>query len=338
MSILYIIDQGATISTIDGRLVVRKDKRILDDVPAKDADRLVIFGNVHITTPAMKYFLGSGTDVSFLSIHGNYKGRLQPKLCNDAELRRLQYKKSSHKKTCLRVSKSLVSAKLSNMSVLLRRQKRKTMQTQGALNTIKHGLVDIQNISNLDSLRGYEGSSSASYFRAFSSLLHNDFKFQKRTRHPPKDMTNTLLSLGYTLLYNRIYGVISVAGLDPYQGVYHQASRGHATLVSDFMEEYRALIVDSLVLLLVNTREITTKDFSQKKGCSLISHNGLKKVLSRFEDRIQTVIIHPRLSVKLSYQRCIEEQVRQFTRFIRGREKTYVPFVFQKNCSVGAET
>lgn len=158
MGIVYIIEQGATITKADGRLVVRKDSRVLEDMPSKDVERLVIFGNVHITTPAMKYLLESGADVSFFSIHGNYKGRLQPRLCSDAELRRLQYQKSSHRETCLEVSKAFVSAKLRNMETFLKRQKRKTAQALSALDTIKQGLLDIQNVPDIHSLRGYEAA------------------------------------------------------------------------------------------------------------------------------------------------------------------------------------
>lgn len=216
MSILYITDQGATVTKTDGRIVVRKENKILEDLPAIDIERVVILGNAHLTTPAMKFFLARGIDVSLLSSHGRYKGRLQPEFCKDAELRRMQYKQSCNKETVLLISKSIVSGKLRNIEAFLKRQKKRTSQVIKAIHTIQNGLSGLSKAKHLDSIRGYEGSATAMYYKALSSLLTQDFKFEKRSHYPPTDKTNVLLSLGYTMLYNTIYGIINIVGLDPY--------------------------------------------------------------------------------------------------------------------------
>lgn len=327
MSILYITDQGAVITKLDGRVVVRKGKEILEDLPARDVERVVIFGNAHITTPAMRFFLDQGIDVSLLSSHGRYQGRLQPGFCKDAELRRMQYRQSCNEKMCLAISKSIVSGKLKNMETLLKRQKGQTRQIVQALHTMKRALVDLCNATNLDAVRGYEGSCAAMYYKAFSSILPEGFCFETRSRQPPADKTNVLLSLGYTLLYNTFYAMVNIVGLDPYQGFFHQTHHGHAALASDLMEEFRSIIVDSVVLLVVNKGEITRRDFSEKDGRILLGEDGLKKYLSRYETRIRSEIIHPTQKIKLSYYQCIEAQVRRLARVVSGREKTYVPFL-----------
>lgn len=327
MFTLYITDQGASITKSDGRVAVKKKGRIVEDLPAKDIERVVIFGNARVTTPAMKFFLDRGIDLCLLSSSGNYKGRLQPGFCKDAGLRRTQYKQSCNKTMCLAISKSVVSGKLKNMETFLKRQKRQTGQIGQALHTIKGAMRDLSCAPHLDSVRGYEGSSAAMYYKALSSLLTHDFRFEKRTHHPPADKTNVLLSLGYTLLYNTFYSLINIAGLDPYQGFYHQVRHGHAALASDLMEEFRAIIVDSIVLLVIKKDEITHRDFSEKNGKIVFGKEGLKRFIMRYESKMQSVITHPRHKIKLSYYQCIEEQVRHFTRVISGKEKTYTPFL-----------
>lgn len=327
MSVLYITDHGVTVTKTDSRIVIRKNNEIVEDLPARDIERVIIFGNAHITMPAMRFFLSKGIDVNLLSSHGRYYGRLQPGFCKDAELRRMQYKRSLDKRMCTAVSKSMVFGKLKNEETFLGRQKRQTRQVIQALHTIQNALKNLSQTTNSDSIRGYEGSSAAMYYRAFSSLLGEDFQFEKRSHYPPTDKTNVLLSLGYTLLYNTLYSIINTVGLDPYQGFYHQFRHGHASLASDLMEEFRPIIVDSIVLLVINKAEITRRDFSERNGKISLVNDGLKKFFTRYENRMQGVIIHPRQKIKLSYYQCIEEQVRHFARVIFGKEKTYIPFL-----------
>lgn len=326
MSILYVTDQGATITKTGGRVVVRKKNKILEDLPAIGIERVIIFGNAHLTTPAMKFFLGRGIDVSLLSSRGRYKGRLQPEFCKDAELRRKQYKQSCNKKTAIHICKAVVNGKLKNMELFLKRQKRQTPQTSQAINTIKKCLKNLNRSDHMDSVRGYEGSAAAVYYKALNSLLKKEFSFKRRTHNPPEDNVNVLLSLGYTLLYNTIYGIINIVGLDPYQGFYHQSRHGHATLASDLMEEFRAIIVDSIVLLSVNKGEIVPENFSNRHGKIVLDNAGLKRFLNRYEGRLRSVIRHPVQKIQLSNYQCMEAQVRHFARVIYEKEKTYIPF------------
>ncbi|MCF6157628.1 MAG: CRISPR-associated endonuclease Cas1 [wastewater metagenome] len=327
MSILYVHDQGASITKTDGRIVVRKEREILEDLPAKDIERIVVFGNAHITTPAMRFFLERGIDVSLLSYGGRYKGRLQPEFCKDAELRRIQYRQSCSKKTCLHVSKAIVTGKLKNMEFFLKRQKKHTRQVTQALKTIQSGISSVSAASEIDSVRGYEGSSAAQYYKALSSLFTEDYRFERRTHYPPRDKTNALLSLGYTLLYNTFYSIINVVGFDPYLGFYHQVRHGHASLASDLMEEFRAIIVDSTVLLLVNKGEITSEDFVEKQERIVIGKDGLKRFLTRYENKLHSEILHPVQKIHLSYYQCLVAQVRHFARVVSGKERNYTPFV-----------
>jgi len=327
MSVLYITDQGATITKTDGRVVIRKENRLLEDLPARDIERIIIFGNVNITTPAMKFFLSQGIDVCLLSSHGRYKGRLQGEFCKDVETRKMQYMKAADQNIRLVMSKAITTGKLKNMVKFLKRQKMQTPEVKQAIKTAQSGLERLEYATNQDTVRGYEGSSASAYYRGLSSLLKKEFRFQNRSHYPPQDKTNVLLSLGYTLLYNTVYSEINIVGLDPYQGFLHASRHGHATLASDMMEEFRSIIVDSVVLRIINKKKITNKDFTRQGGKIKLGNDGLKRILTDYENRLRDVVKYPGKDKRLNYLQCIEEQLRHFVRVITEKEKTYMPFI-----------
>lgn len=326
MAILYITDQGVTISKTDGRIIVRKEGKLLQDIPAFKVSQVVIFGNAHITTPAVGFFLKRGIDVAYLSSRGKYKGRLQPEFCKDATLRQKQYECSLDPNFCLKVSKQIVTGKIQNMITFCQRQRGKEKDWKTSLQSMEQVMNQVSKASNHDSLWGYEGTASATYYKLFRTFLPEDWGFTKRIAHPPTDPINVLLSLGYTLLYNAFYAAINVVGMDPYLGFFHQTRHGHATLASDLMEEFRSIIVDSVVLSAVNKEVIKRKDFNGKDSQIRISDEGLKRFLVLYDQRMNTTVIHPQLKPQTSYHRCIELQVRHFARVIQGEDPVYYSF------------
>lgn len=326
MATLYITEQGATISKTDERLVIRKGRRILQEVPAVQVEQIVVFGNASFTTPAMAFLLERGIDVAYLSSRGQYRGRLQPQLCKDASLRQIQYKRSLDPAFRLAVAKQIVSGKVHNALVFCQRQRRLTPEAQLHLQTLIHVLQRIPAAARIDEVRGYEGAASAAYYKIFRTLLKHDMGFQSRKHRPPTDPVNALLSLGYTILYNNLYAHINVVGLDPYLGFFHETKHGHAALASDLLEEWRAILVDSVVLSLINRGELLPRDFRKVLWKIRLTREGLKKFLQAYDRRLATEVMHPSLQQHLSYRRCLEMQVRHFTRVLVGQEKLYRPF------------
>lgn len=150
--------------------------------------------------------------------------------------------------------------------------------------------------------------------------------FRARTHHPPTDPVNVLLSLGYTLLYNHTFAAINIVGLDPYLGFFHQTRHGHATLASDLMEEWRTIIVDSVVLGLINRGEVGAADFQLRDGCVRFKQAGMTRFLQAYDARVRSAVLHPQVQQWLPYLRCIELQVRHTAQVLTSQEPQYLPF------------
>ena len=326
MGTLYLTEQGATVTKTDGRLLVRKDGQILQEIPAIHIDQIVVFGNAHFTMPAVNFVLQQGIDVAYLSSHGTYRGRLQHAFAKDATLRQAQYQKANDPAFCLALARSLVGGKLHNALVFTQRQRRREAEVKTTVRFLRQTLHQLATAQSLDVVRGYEGSGAAAYFRAFRRFLKQDLGFQARLHHPPTDPVNVLLSLGYTLLYNQTFAAVNVVGLDPYLGFFHQTRHGHATLASDLMEEWRTLLVDSVVLSLINRSEISATDFRTHEGRIRLQPEGLSKFLKAYDARVRSSVLYPPTQQHLPYLRCIEMQVRQVAQVLTNQQSDYVPY------------
>jgi CRISPR-associated protein Cas1 len=325
MGTLYITEQGSVVTKTDGRIVVRKDRQVLQDLPALHVEQIVIFGNASFTTPAVRFVIDNGIDVAYLSSRGTYRGRLQPEWSKDAVLRREQYRRSLDASFCLQVAQQLVIGKIHNMRAFCRRQRRLDKDGRQQLRTLETLIPKVTTAADLAQVMGYEGAASAAYFTLFRKFLKWDFDFRSRNAHPPTDPVNALLSLGYTLLYNHLYAAINIVGLDPYQGFFHQLKRGHAALASDLQEEWRAIIVDSIVLTVINRQEIRRDDFQQTDQGLRLTKAALTRFVKRYDARVDEEVFSPTLKRTTSYRRYFELQARHFARLILGEETTYQP-------------
>jgi CRISPR-associated protein Cas1 len=321
-----LTEQGATVTKTNGQLLVRKDGQILQELPAIHVDQIVVFGNAHITMPAVKFILEQGIDVAYLSTYGMYRGRLQQAFAKDATLRQAQYQYATDPAFCLAVAKSFVSGKVHNTLVFTQRQRGRRSEVKATIRALRHTLRQLPTVQSLETLWGYEGSAAAAYFRAFRTFLKQDLGFQARVQHPPTDPVNALLSLGYTLLYNQTFGAINVVGLDPYLGFFHHTRHGHATLASDLMEEWRPILVDSVVLSLINRGELRAADFHTREGRVRLRHEGLQRFLKAYDARVRSEVLYPPTQQRLTYLRCIEMQVRHLAQVLTNQQPDYIPF------------
>ena len=325
MSVVYVTQQGAGLNKEGERLLVRKDHKTLLDVPLIHIKQVVLFGNVTPTAPAISLLLKRRIDVVFLSVHGRYKGRLQPEYSQTVDLRKQQYLGAEDHGFCLDVAKAVVSGKIHNALQFCSRQRKRP--SKAGLERLKRAGRRVESVRDLDALRGHEGAASSQYFGLYRELIKPRLGFTKRVKRPPTDPVNVLLSLGYTLLFNSVYAMVNVVGLDPYQGFYHQDHTGHPTLVSDLMEEFRSIVVDSAVLWVVNKGLLTADDFTHDQNGQLrLSAEGLKRFLKHYEDRLQTRIFHPLGQGRVTYLYAIELQARLLARVLRGEAEAYQSF------------
>jgi len=257
MSVIYITEQGAVLAKRGGRLLVRKGKETLLDIPALEVSQVILFGSVSITPATVPFLLGRGIDVTYLTQQGRYKGRLQPEFSKNVTLRRQQFVRASDPAFCLEVAKAIILGKLANARTICLRQHREG--SDGVIGQViqqmGRAMGEVARARDIEEVRGQEGAAGAAYYEAFGRMIKAPgFSFKGRTKRPPRDPVNGLLSLGYTMLHNNVYAMINVVGLDPYQGFLHTGRYGHPTLASDLMEEFRAIVVDSMVLSVINKR------------------------------------------------------------------------------------
>lgn len=326
MGTLYVVEQGAVIGRTGERLIIRKGELVLQELPVVQVEQIVILGNATLTTQTVPFLLEKGIDVAYLSSRGNYRGRLQPQWTRDATLREAQYRRAREERFCTAIAQQIVAGKIRNMLIFCRRQRRVGEAEQQRLRSMEALLERLATIEAREQALGYEGTASATYFRVFRQFLQTPLGFQKRQARPPRDPINALLSLGYTLLYNHLYAAINVVGLDPYQGFMHQRKHGHAALASDLMEEWRAILVDSVVLTMVNRRELQDDDFQRTPTGVHLTKDGLTRFVKRYDERVSEEIFVTAINGRTSYRRCFELQVRHLGRVMLGEEDTYQPF------------
>ncbi|MFC1960713.1 CRISPR-associated endonuclease Cas1 [Chloroflexota bacterium] len=328
---LYIVEQGAKLRIEKRRLLVQKNGQTITKAPLAHTTAVIIFGNASITTPAMKRLMRAGIDVVFLTRDGQYEGRLVGPLTGFGLLRQHQYELLRDIDFRLQLSQTIVRGKCLNMRTLLMRYNRDLQNDEVAASVQRlDWLADrALRTKRLNALLGVEGSASAAYFSVFRQLFKRDWPFPRRARRPPPDPVNVLLSFGYTLLTRHVEAAVSLVGLDPYIGVLHVPSYGRPSLALDLVEEFRATIVDAVVLRCLNNDIITPADFTPGDESSrpvVLSDGGKRRFIREYETRVATKIQHPVTGETMAYLRVFEIQTRLLARCLRDGNIDYRPF------------
>jgi CRISPR-associated protein Cas1 len=335
MSVVYITEQGAFLTKEGEVLRVKKGNENVQSIHAHQLERLIITGNLTLTTQTIAFLLERGVDTVFMSVYGQYRGRLSSRFSKNIDIRRLQFEKFVQPPFALELAKKFVYGKLYNCLKILRRRllKSKSPTIQASVQKIRAILNRVEGVDDLDSLRGFEGAAAVAYFRGFGKMLtQEDFIFERRSRRPPLDMTNALLSLGYTLLNNTVQSIVESSGLDPYLGVFHQTDYGRPSLGLDLMEEFRPVITDILVLNLINKNIISRDDFNHDPQGELpfrLTPFGMKKVILHHEKRLRLEVYLPEINKRFSYQQIIQNQFFRIQRHLQG-ENAYEPFIMRR--------
>jgi CRISPR-associated protein Cas1 len=336
MATLYVVEQGAEISCDGERLEVRRAGELLGSAPLIKLDDVVIFGNVGLSTPAIKRLLDRGIDVTFLTVEGRYHGRLVGQVTAHVALRQAQYARAASEAWALRMAQACVEGKLRNQRAVLQRFARNRAhapsEALAAAEALDGYLARVGRTTQISSLLGVEGSATARYFSGLRSLLDAQWNFEARRRRPPTDPVNVLLSLGYTLLAHRALGAVQATGLDPYLGCLHKLDYGRPSLALDLMEEFRPILVDSLVLRVCADGRLTPQDFAPgaEERPIVLSDDGKRRFLAAFEERMNTEVTHPLGADsgpgRVRYLRCLELQARRIAQVVRGTAEAYIPF------------
>ncbi|MCP4082547.1 MAG: CRISPR-associated endonuclease Cas1, partial [Planctomycetaceae bacterium] len=243
------------------------------------------------------------------------------------KLHKQQFRQSDDEDFCLKIAKEIIRCKISNSLVVLRRhaRHRDLPAFEQAVSELRRIIPTLAVAQTLDQVRGYEGYAANLYFQAIATAIDPDWRFTKRVKRPPTDPINAMLSFGYTLLFYNVFSLLRLHGLNPHVGFLHPIRMGHPALVSDMVEEFRALIVDAVVLNLVLNRRLSPTDFSAQPdtlACRL-NDSARRKFIHALEKKMNAGVTHPNSGLKLDYRRCIAHQTRYLASVIRGKEPTY---------------
>lgn len=333
MAVLYVTEMGALVRREGERLVVWKGKKKLQTMSTFDIEQVVLFGNVSVTPAAMNAALKQGIDLVLLSSTGRYRGRLIGPVGRNVVLRQIQYRRYDDEAFRLQTARGFVAGKIRNMrTFMMRLARRRRRDVSVIAQKMRSALRQVERVDTIDVLRGIEGSATASYFSALGQFLPEHFPFPKRTRRPPKDPVNAMLSFAYTLLASDMESVIFRVGLDPYVGCLHVVDYGRPSLALDVMEEFRPVIVDTLVLDLFNHGQMKSEDFESRDGGVFLCGEGRTRLIRAYQERvgahIQVLGLDGRVQ-RVSYRRCFELQVRKLVRVLRGEDAAYTPYLIR---------
>jgi CRISP-associated protein Cas1 len=334
MTTLYLVHQGATLQKEQGRFIIKTlNNKESTEIPIAEVNRVLVFGNIQLSTSAISTCLAAKIPVIFLTQGGEYKGHLWSAENFDLPLEAAQFRCFEDLGFQMQMVRSLILGKLWNSKQLLLklRRQRDSAEISMAIAGIDRDSESVAIAppeTNIDTLRGFEGSAASRYFSAFGQLITNPgFSFTDRNRRPPRDPVNSLLSFGYTLLFNNVMSLLLAEGLHPYLGNLHRSDRRAPHLALDLMEEFRSPIVDSLVLKLVNQKILRPTDFTFPDSDSgiYLEDTPRRLFLKHFEDRMATTAKHPDFSPAVSYRRIIQMQVQRYKKAVMG-ESSYESF------------
>jgi len=334
MGTVYITQDDAFIGKTDERLTVKFDKKNLLDLPLIKIDGVVILGRATVSPAVVFELLSRHIPLSFLTGTGRYLGRLEPEVTKNIFVRSAQWKAAGESEMAIHLVRGFVRGKLKNYRTILLRREREDSQLdlQSHIKRLEGAIAPIDKTNSIDSLRGLEGAGSAAYFGCFNQLIKSsNFQFEARHRRPPTDPVNALLSLGYSLLRHDVQSAVNIVGFDPYLGYLHLERYGRPSLALDLMEEFRPLVVDSLVFSAVNKGQLAPADFTAEplSGAVSLTKDGLKIFLRLYEEKKQSKFKHPVMGVQRTYQEAFEIQGRLMAKYLMGEIDKYPPLVIR---------
>jgi len=339
LNTLFVTTQGAYLRKDGQTVAVRIEKQTRLRVPLHNLDGIVGFGRVSMSPALMGACAEAGVSISFLKETGKFLASVNGFTSGNVLLRRQQYRIADDPERCLPVARAIISGKLANCRTVLRRAARDT-QDQSRVDSLNRiadkrtaSITEVSHAVQLDSVRGIEGDAATLYFSEFNSMINvpaKEFQYTKRSRRPPLDPLNAMLSFAYTMLTHDVRSACEASGLDSQVGFLHRDRPGRPGMALDLMEEFRPFLADRMVLSLINRQQINAKDFTQREsGAVYLSDAGRKTFLTAWQERKQDTITHPFLNEKTTVGLLMHLQARLMARHLRGDLDIYPPFIWK---------
>lgn len=324
---MYVTTQGAKVGTRGGHVVVTLHGEELARHLAINVSQINIFGNAQVSTQLIRKAARRGITISWFSFGGWFESMATGMPGKNVELRRKQF--SLDPERALDISRQIVRGKIRNSRTMLMRNSKSEEGVEEAAARLRHLANSVDTANDLEQLLGMEGAAARTYFSEFASMLINfgsdGFEFEGRNRRPPRDPVNSLLSLGYALLTQSLTAACYSVGFDPYCGIMHQDRFGRPSLALDIAEEFRPIIVESVVLSVLNNRQIKSRDFVERATGVALKDQARKTFLNAYENRLDNELTHPTYEYKVTYRRALELQSRVMAAHLLGEIPEYVP-------------
>ncbi len=339
LNTLFVTTQGAYLSKQGDTVVVSHEQEVKLRVPIHNLGSVVCFGNVGCSPFLMGFCGEQNVTLSFLTENGRFLARVHGPVSGNVLLRKEQYRRSDDPAASGLIARALVTAKLANSRIVLQRAQRDRDDLQHspvigkALDSLWELIQAVKDEGDLDRIRGIEGTAASTYFGVFDLLISSNkeqFFFRERSRRPPLDNMNALLSFLYTLLVHDIESALEGVGLDPAVGFLHRDRPGRPSLALDLMEEFRAYLADRLALSLVNRQQVKPEGFTKtESGAVLMDDQTRKQVLVAWQERKKEEITHLFLQEKVPLGLLPHIQAQLLARHLRGDLDGYPPFLWR---------
>lgn len=339
LNTLFILSEDVYVTLHHENVVIKREDSTLGSIPLRSLDSILCFSYKGASPALMGACCEFGVQLSFFKPTGRYLCSVLGENQRNIVLRKEQFTISQNLERSLLYAKSFITGKIYNARWVLERTKRdhelrvNIERLQKASTTLQSLLTSARESESIDQLRGTEGLAAHEYFEAFDDLILRDkehFFFTQRSRRPPLDPMNALLSFTYALLQSSCASALHGVGLDPYAGFMHTDRPGRTSLSLDLMEELRPCIADRFALTLVNTGAIQNKHFEkQENGSVLLNEQGRKIVLTTWQKKQKETITHPFLQEKVPWGLVPYTQSLLLARTIRGDLDAYPPFLWK---------
>lgn len=335
---LYIMTPNAYahLENATVRVDVEREKKL--QVPLHHLGGLVCFGNVMVSPALMHRLSDEGRSLVLLDDSGRFKARLEGPVSGNILLRQAHHKLAGETGFSLEFARAIVAGKIRNSRSVIQRGARETASTDEAAtltrasDNLAASLRATAVAVSLDELRGVEGEAARGYFEALNLIvkpaMREDFRLNGRTRRPPLDRFNALISFLYSMLMNDCRSACEATGLDPQLGFLHAVRPGRAALALDLQEEFRSILCDRLALTLINRGQISSGDFDEREGGAvLLNDKGRRAVVTAWQERKQEEVTHPLTESKIPFALLPFIQARFMARTMRCEMENYLPYL-----------
>lgn len=317
-------------------VMLEKEKRL--QVPMHHLGSIVCFGSVMLSPVLLGRCMAEGYSVVWLERSGRFQARVEGPVNGNILLRQAQYRAADDAEKTIGLARSFLAGKLRNSRNVLLRGARDSQNDAERASLVQNARLVAGNLrklphaSDLDSLRGEEGNAANIYFKSIQYLIRqsvrSDFAFDVRSRRPPADPMNAILSFLYAVLLNDCRSALETVGLDPQLGFLHAVRPGRPALALDLLEEFRSVIADRLALTLINRVQIQARHFDKREGGAvLLNDEGRKAVITAYQERKQETLTHCVLNQQMPIGLLPHIQARLLARYLRGDAPAYVPYI-----------